>query len=29
MAPFVIIGERAAQMLDAAHNLSVPRRVST
>jgi choline dehydrogenase-like flavoprotein len=29
MAPCVIIGERAAQMLDAAHNLSVPRRVST
>jgi choline dehydrogenase-like flavoprotein len=29
MAPCVIIGERAAEFLQAAHNLSVPRRVST
>jgi choline dehydrogenase len=29
MAPCVIIGERAAELLQAAHNLSVPRRVST
>jgi choline dehydrogenase len=29
MAPCVIIGERAAELLQAAYNLSVPRRIST
>jgi len=29
MAPCVIIGERAAELLQAAHNLSVPGGVST